>query len=90
MPADYFTVCTPKVLGQSPPTTTDRVENGGRGGKACGDDDRNWERRQSQDESRSGFGSLAVTVGVRNKTVVQETIRARERISRVAQHREAT
>jgi hypothetical protein len=86
MPADYFTAYTPKVLGQSPPTTTDRVENGGRGGKACGggDDDRNWERRQSQDESRSRSGSLAATVGVRNKIVVQETIRARERISRVA------
>jgi hypothetical protein len=44
----------------------------GRKGKACGgdDDERIWERRRSQDESRSGSRSLAATVGVWNKTVV--------------------
>jgi hypothetical protein len=91
MAADNFTACTPKVLGRSPPTATDRVENGGRGGKACGggDDERNWEQHQSRDESGSRSRSLAATVGVRNKTVVQEKIRASERIRRVAQHQEA-
>jgi hypothetical protein len=58
----------------------------GRKGKACGgdDDEQIWERRRSQDESRSGSRSLAATVGVWNKMVVQEKIRARDRIRREA------